>query len=373
MDSIEARSRLAGEMERRGDWPGRAPWIRDAVEATPRDAFAPDRLWRWDGAGYVAVDRAVDEHAWLSLVYAGPDDAAVTQVVDGVPTSSLSCQAVVVDMLDSLLLEPGHRVLELGTGTGWNAALLARRAGAGNVVSVEVDPDLAEGARKALAAAGVEVRVEVGDGAHGLPAEPAWDRVVSTYAVERVPWAWIAHTRPGGRLVTPWGRLGHVALTVADDGLSASGWVQGLATFMPARGTRAEARFADIRGDALAEDERGATRALAPLCDDPDLLFALRVALPELRIHAARDADGVNAWIHDGHASWAVYSASTGGGTTLYQGGTRRLGDELETAWDRWIAEGGPGLYDHGMTVTPDAQYVWAHHPDTGPRWPTNA
>ncbi|WP_439681113.1 methyltransferase domain-containing protein [Embleya sp. MST-111070] len=141
-------------------------------------------------------------------MYAGPDDAAVTQVVDGVPTSSLSCQALVVDMLDSLLLQPGHRVLELGTETGWNAALLARRAGAGNVVSVEVDPDLAQKARKALASAGANVRVEVGDGAHGLPAQPAWDRVVSTYAVERVPWAWIAQTRPGAAWSHPGGGWG---------------------------------------------------------------------------------------------------------------------------------------------------------------------
>lgn len=370
MNLVAARSRLAVEMDRRGQWPERAPWIRAAVEATPRDEFAPDRLWRWDGGGYVPVDRVVDEGAWVSLVYAGPDDAAVTQVVDGVPTSSLSCQAVVVDMLDSLLLEPGHRVLELGTGTGWNAALAARRAGPGNVVSVEVDPELAEGARKALAAAGLDVSVEVGDGAAGRPSERPWDRVISTYAVERVPWAWIAQARPGGRVVTPWGRLGHLALTVADDGRSASGWVQGLATFMPARGAPGERRFADVRGVTTAGEERGVVRDLAPLCDDAHLLFALRVALPEVRVRAARDADGVNAWIHDGDASWAVYSASADGTTTLYQGGSRRLGDELETAWDRWIAAGAPALFDHGMTVTPDTQFVWAYEPDTGPRWP---
>ncbi|MGC0423491.1 methyltransferase domain-containing protein [Embleya sp. AB8] len=370
MDLVEARSRLAVEMDRRGQWPERAPWIRAAVEATPRDEFAPDRLWRWDGGGYVPVDRVVDEGAWVSLVYAGPDDAAVTQVFGGVPTSSLSCQAVVVDMLDSLLLEPGHRVLELGTGTGWNAALVARRAGPGNVVSVEVDPDLAEGARKALAAAGLDVRVEVGDGAVGRASPWRWDRVISTYAVERVPWAWIAQARPGGRVVTPWGRLGHLALTVAEDGCSASGWVQGLATFMPARGTPGERRFADVRGNTAAGDERGVVRDLASLCDDAHLLFALRVALPEVRVRAARDADGVNAWIHDGDTSWAVYSASADGTTTLYQGGSRRLGDELETAWERWIAVGAPELFDHGMTVTPDTQFVWAHDPDTGPRWP---
>jgi len=127
----------------------------------------------------------------------------VTQVTGGVPTSSLTCQGVVVDMLDSPLLESGHRVLELGTGTGWNAALLAGRAGPGAVVSVEVDPDLADAARKRLTGLGVDVAVEVGDSAAGWAAGAPWDRVLSTYAVERVPWAWIAQTRPGGRVVTP--------------------------------------------------------------------------------------------------------------------------------------------------------------------------
>ncbi|MER6142455.1 methyltransferase domain-containing protein [Streptomyces sparsogenes] len=139
-------------------------------------------------------------------------------------------------MLDSLLVEPGDRVLELGAGTGWNAALPAERAGPGRVVSVEVDAELAAAAAGRLKAAGADVAVEVGDGAAGWPPGAPYDRLISTYAVSTVPWAWVEQTRPGGRIVTPWGRMGHVALTVADDGRSATGWMQGLALFMPARG-----------------------------------------------------------------------------------------------------------------------------------------
>ncbi|MEU5977436.1 hypothetical protein [Streptomyces sp. NPDC047315] len=114
------------------------------MHALPRDRFAPDRLWAWGGDAYVPVGRAAAPDEWDELLYADPDAAAVTQVRRA--TSSLSCRAVVVDMLDSLLLEPGHRVLELSTGTGWNAALAAARAGAGDgdgdgrITSVEVDP-----------------------------------------------------------------------------------------------------------------------------------------------------------------------------------------------------------------------------------------
>ncbi|WP_327321294.1 hypothetical protein [Streptomyces sp. NBC_01210] len=61
------------------------------------------------GHTYLPVDREADDGQWVAEVYGDPDAAAVTQVTDGRATSSLSCQAVVVDMLDSLLLEPGQR------------------------------------------------------------------------------------------------------------------------------------------------------------------------------------------------------------------------------------------------------------------------
>ncbi|WP_405501672.1 methyltransferase domain-containing protein [Streptomyces niveus] len=366
MDSFdEWRRRLADAMERRGDWPARAPWVREAVDAVPRDQFVPERVWSWDGYAYVPVDRAVDPEQWAAEVYGDPDAAVVTQVTDGLPSSSLSCEAVVVDMLDSLLLEPGHRVLELGTGTGRNAALLAWRAGAGRVTSVEVDAELAACARIRLREAGADVRVEVADGRDVPPTAVPYDRVMATFAVDEVPWSWVARTRPGGRIVTPWGRLGHVALTVAEDGLSATGWMQGLAQFMPARGAgRGRVSYQQVRAAAAGPvDMRPAVRQLEPLRDDIHLRFALRVALPDVHITTAEDGDGLNAWLHDG-SSWAALSA------VAHQGGPRRLADELDAAWDRWLGDGSPALYDYGMTVEPHRQYVWCADPVTGPRWP---
>lgn len=367
----ELRAALAAAMDQRGDWPEQSPWIRQAVDDVPRDTFAPDRLWRWDGQAYVPIDRAADSEAWASEVYGDPYAAAVTQIANGVPSSSLSAQGVVVDMLDSLRLEPGHRVLELGTGTGWNAALLARRAE--QVVSVEVDAELAVSATEQLKATDAEVTVEVADGAAGWPSGAPYDRVIATYAIDRVPWAWVEQTRPGGRIVAPWGRLGHVALTVADDGLSAAGWVQGLATFMPARGVGPGGDFAEVRGGGPPADERPVTRDLAPLRDDWHLRFALRVAVPDIQITLAEDGDGLNAWLHDGHASWATLSAIGDGQTIAYQGGPRRLADELEQAWDEWQALGEPELYDYGLTVEPGQQYAWCRDADMGPRWPMRA
>ncbi|MFE3203058.1 methyltransferase domain-containing protein [Embleya sp. NPDC059237] len=374
-DPLAERRRILDEaMRTRGAWPQDAPWVRDAFDALPRHAFAPDRLWDWDGTGYVPVDRGAAPTRWVELVYAGPDNAAVTEVTDGIPSSSLSAPAVVATMLDSLDVEPGHRVLELGTGTGWNAALIAHRVGAsGRVTSVEASPELADAAAGRLECAGVRVDVVVGDGNLGRPATAPYDRVIAAYAVDRVPWAWIDQTAPGGDLVFPLGRMGHFAVTIADDHRSARGWMHGLAQFMNARDTPAPAAtvrsYTQVRAGRPPDDKRAVDRDITPLHTDVNLLWALRMALPDVVYTTDTDRDGVNAWIHDGTSSWAVVTTGPDGGARTEQGGPRRLFDALETAWDAWTAHGGISRWDHGVTLTEHEQYVWEGDPDTGRRF----
>jgi protein-L-isoaspartate(D-aspartate) O-methyltransferase len=368
---MQRHQRLAERMARRGDWLAGASWVRPAMDSLPRHDFAGETLWHWDGNAYVPVVRSEQGERWAEVVYAGPDDAAVTQLLDGQPSSSLSCPAVVAGMLGALDVQPGHRVLELGTGMGWNAALLARRAGGGRVTSVETDPALAAAAVRRLDAAGAGVAVEVGDGQEGWPAGALYDRLIATYAAQEIPWAWVEQTRPGGRIVAPWGHLGHVALTVADDGQSATGSIAGLAQFMPARGSAPPRRtFTDVCGNGPEQDQRTTARDLAPLAGDVALRFALRVALPELQILTAVDEDGHNAWLHDSSTSWAALSAQSDGPALVHQGGPRRLADELDRAWDQWLDLSRPRPGDYGLTVTSTGQYAWCHHPATGPRWP---
>ncbi|MDH6705110.1 protein-L-isoaspartate O-methyltransferase [Kitasatospora sp. MAA19] len=376
-DLAGRRERLDTVMEQRGAWPTDSPWLREAMAALPRDAFAPDRLWRWDGHAYVPLDRATDPAAWADELYAGPDAAAVTQVTGGLPSSSLSAPAVVADMLDSLVLEPGHTVWDIGTGQGWSCALAAWRAGPGRVVSTEIDEGLAVLARRRLATAGVGAEISVGNGTGSVPPGGPFDRIHATYAVETVPDEWINAARPGGRIVYPWGRLGHVALTVGADGRSASGWVQGLGQFMADRSGPAPASagydgYAKVRGTGDPDAGQVVERDLAPLADNWDLRFAVRVAVPGALVVTGRDEEGVNAWIHDGTASWAALSARGDGSAVLYQGGRRRIGDELLTAWAQWEAHGRPAPYDYGITVTPERQWAWLREPD-GCRWPITA
>ncbi|MFF7249857.1 methyltransferase domain-containing protein [Embleya sp. NPDC008237] len=376
-DNLEGHRRRAMEaMDVHRAWPEDAAWVRDAVEALPRQGFAPDRLWDWDGHAYVPVDRGTDPYGWARLVYAGPYDAAITEITHARPSSSLSCTSVVASMLDALDIEPGHHVLELGTGTGWNAALLAHRVGpTGHVTSVEAAPDLAAGARATLTRAGLgdTVMVVVGDGAHGHHDTAPFDRAIATYAVDHVPWAWIRQLRPGGGLVFPWGRLGHFAVTVAADGRSATGWLQGLAQFMPARDTAPIPEFDEVRADRSADHEDLLARDITPLHTDRDLLWALRVAVPDVVYATDTDEDGVNAWIHDGARSWAVLTTLPDGRVRAGQGGPRRLVDELGAAWDAWDGDGRVRRWDHGITITAEEQFVWAGDPETGPRWTVSA
>jgi protein-L-isoaspartate(D-aspartate) O-methyltransferase len=135
--------------------------VEAAMRAVPRHLFVPD----------ATVERA----------YA--DEAVVThRDAEGVAVSSASAPGVVAGMLEQLDVQPGHRVLEIGAGTGYNAALLAHLAGpAGEVTTVDIDPDVARGARKGLADAGYkDVSVICGDGEFGYPGHAPYDRTIIT-------------------------------------------------------------------------------------------------------------------------------------------------------------------------------------------------
>lgn len=153
--------------------------------------------------------RVVPRHLFLPEVpaeLAYRDDAIVTRrAPDGQPTSSSSQPTIMAIMLDQLGLEPGHRVLEIGAGTGYNAALMKYIVGpAGAVVTVDLDEEVAREAAAHLAAAGYpDVTVVPGDGAEGYPPGAPYDRVIATVGVSDLAPAWLRQLGPGGRIVVP--------------------------------------------------------------------------------------------------------------------------------------------------------------------------
>jgi protein-L-isoaspartate(D-aspartate) O-methyltransferase len=164
---------------------------------------------RIESAAVAQAFRVVPRHVFLpdidpAVVYT--DEAFPTKRGQhGIPVSSSSQPAIMAVMLEQLGVEPGHHILEIGAGTGYNAALLDRLVGpTGSVTTIDIDEDLVVSAREHLAAARAS-RVEVvhGDGGLGWPDRAPYDRIIVTVGAWDIPSAWAEQLAPHGRLVLP--------------------------------------------------------------------------------------------------------------------------------------------------------------------------
>jgi protein-L-isoaspartate(D-aspartate) O-methyltransferase len=340
-----------------------------------RDLFVPELVWVSADGGYRAVSRADDPDAWLTVVAA--DEPVVTQVDDGATSpgqlgerssSSSSQPSLVAAMLDAAHLTPGMRVLEIGTGTGWTAALLSDRLGSDAVTTVEVDPMLAGQARSALGRAGFHPTVITGDGAAGHPPNAPYDRVLATCAVGQVPYAWIEQTRPGGQILTPWGTEYHngalARLTVGGAGAASGHFDPVILAFMRLRAQRGAVCPWDGDGPGTPEMTRTtlSSRQVYDLIAAPGA-FAVGLRMP--CCHKVVDEDDLIVRLHDqASGSWARCEVTPGAAShPVAQYGPRRLWDEVEQVRDWWTAHGEPDLSRFGLTVTADDQRVWLDQP----------
>lgn len=158
--------------------------IADAFAQVPRHVFVPE----------VSLGEAYEtEHAVVTK--RGPD---------GVALSSVSAVRIQAFMLEQADIRPGMGVLEIGSG-GYNAALMTELlGGAGEVTTIDIDPDVVERARRLLATAGYdEVLVILADGHGGEPENAPYDRIVVTAEASDLPKAWVDQLVERGRLVVP--------------------------------------------------------------------------------------------------------------------------------------------------------------------------
>lgn len=175
----------------------------------------------------------------LRAAYAN-DAVPVKHDDDGEMISCISAPSIVATQLEQLDVRPGHKVLEAGAATGYNAALLSRLAGpGGHVWTVDVDQDLVDGAARNLAAAGASnATVVLGDGAAGLPAHAPYDRIQFTVGAGDVPVGLLDQLAPGGRLVIPMRIRGSISRSFAfergGDGIWKTVSCE-MATFVPLR------------------------------------------------------------------------------------------------------------------------------------------
>jgi protein-L-isoaspartate(D-aspartate) O-methyltransferase len=165
----------------------RSDAVARAFATVPREQFIPE----------VMGEQGAD------AVYS--DQAFVTKTDPrGMPLSSSSQPALMAKMLELLDVRPAQRVLEIGAGTGYNAALLAHLVGPhGMVTSVEVDEEIAQRARRGLKHSGYDVSVKVGDGRSGWPASAPYDRIIVTACADEIPRSWLDQLGEGGRLELP--------------------------------------------------------------------------------------------------------------------------------------------------------------------------
>jgi protein-L-isoaspartate(D-aspartate) O-methyltransferase len=365
-----AQTGLADKLGLKGRW-------RDICLAVPRAAFIPDRFYVEQDGGWTIVDRHIAQTEWQERV---DDDAyIVTQLGDGLSadaaahaTSSASQPGLVFRMLQLADLHDSMRVLEIGTGTGYNAGLLAARLGEQNVTTIEVDADVAENARAALSRAGLHPTVVTGDGADGFPPGAPYDRIIATAAVQRVPYAWVKQCARGGVILTPFGTAYHnsVLLRLVGDGEgTASGRIVGECGFMWLRAQRTpHGRLRDFLHHQDDADHSRTDVDPRDLFDNSDADFAIGVLAPgclPIVCYAEDDSGELTLWLVDGAESWAsVDYVPHADDYAAEQYGPRRLFDEVTSAYRWWKEAGRPRRERFGLTVDRRGQRLWLDSPD---------
>lgn len=368
------RNRLVNELTGHG-WLADA-W-RPAFTAVPRHLFLP-RFFRQtpDRSRYEAVDGS--DPGALELVYSNSvlptqldgDDARWDESrhhgpIDGVPTCSSTQLALMAVMLDALDVADGHRVLEIGTGTGYNAALLAHRLGSPLVTTVDIDAGLVRRARQSLAAVGYAPTVAATDGAAGYPGNAPYDRIIATCSVPRVPAIWLTQTRPGGVILTNLHReIGGgllLRLTVDETGAASGHLLDDYGSFMPLRSCPTTRTSTLVRAASQASGDMHETHLPGSLADDGEAWTALvALLLPDVARLDIDRPDGPVQWLVHPDGSWAYHDIST---HTVEQGGPRRLWTEVEDLYSRWTAHGKPTRPHIGVTISPTGQRFWLTDP----------
>jgi len=340
-------ARLARGITRPGSrWQG-------PVATIPRHVLVP--CWfqpagSSDGA-WERCDGRVDENRWLNAAYSDRSlvtrvgelhaDHATEQPVHGRQTSSATLPLLVVIMLQYACIQDDSVVLDVGTGSGYSAAVLARRLGDTQVTSIDLDPYLTKVARERLLAIGLRPCLLTGD-ATGALQERAYDRIVAMTSVRPIPSTWLRALKPGGRLVTAIANTGIIITADTTEAGAAVGQVEWIAGgFMRARhGSDYPPALQAVAATATATVSRGRY----PIPQIPytwDLGTMMQLAAPGVEHHyRCSDTGQRTASMVHPDGSWAVATAEGLESPTVRQGGPRRLWDILDEIRDRWLAAG---------------------------------
>ncbi|MGH3827431.1 MAG: methyltransferase domain-containing protein [Pseudonocardiaceae bacterium] len=357
-------ARLADELTRSGKlWS--PPW-QAAVRAIPRHELVPIHYQRRSGTDqWISTDTAAD----LDLVYS---NTALFVLPDGL--SSTSMPALMTRMLEALDVHDGHDVLEIGAGTGYNAALLSHRLGDQHVFAVDIEPTLIRLARERLARIGYHPTLVTTDGANGLPEHAPFDRIIATCSVPAVPWSWVEQTRDGGLIladVTPAQLAGNLALLRRTSNGAEGRFDRSYGNFMAMRRvgeTYNSPRPRLVRDHADARP-RGSTLDITRPWEHPVPWFLAHFQLPAGITFGLCGEDTskqpTTTFLAACDGSWCEIDENH----RVWEAGLHQLWRIIEDAHSAWCTMGQPGWERLGLTVRPTQQWVWLDSPDSDIRW----
>jgi protein-L-isoaspartate(D-aspartate) O-methyltransferase len=330
--------------------------VADAFASVPREAFLAGGF-RPGGTG---PPLRPGDDAFVEAAYS--DDALVTKVADGMPTSSSSQPSLMALMIEAVDVRRGMRVLEIGAGTGYNAAVMAALGAL--VTSVDAQSDVAAAAALALRSAGVTgARVVPGDGYLGAPDGAPYDRVIVTVGVSGLSPHWMDQLAPGGQVVAPTRHAGANPVLRAwhtDEGGVLAVAVCG-AGFMPASGPLG----ADYPGAhppryevrvAVPDDEPDAHRGRTEVPVQPAMRLPARWSPPMSQVRYADLWFAIGVW--DRRATMGAFEEGecvlddpSGAAAIARDGSVAGFGPAAFTVAadaaaliDRWTAAGAPLL-----------------------------
>lgn len=348
-----------------------ARWTR-AFQTVPRHVFVPRIFVDRQHTGQYELlngEEAGSQQEWLEHVYT--DEPLVTQLDGSTWLSSSSQPSLMAMMLEALEITGTERILEIGTGTGYNAALLCEGLGSGLVTSIDIDAALVDTARTRLHGLGYHPVLAAVDGARGYPGAAPYDRILATCSMPQIPAAWISQSSPHGViLVNLYRELGGGALALLTvDGDEASGHILPFhGGFMPTRTCPSPSALDLLEAYHEEPGQRTAATVPAAILDDDAFGMLAALRLPGVQRLGLIPEDGpAQTWLLSPDGSWARQDATDEG--TVEQGGPLPLWDLLEKIHQEWVALGRPGRREFGLTVTAEGQHRLWHENPAGPGW----